>query len=87
MVTPLCSPQWPGSADFSTQYPPPQLCEALNNAKSSAAKGSCSHRLILAEQMAVTEEAVLMAIGFLDHPEEPWEVFPKCRSLHTASDF
>lgn len=52
LVIPLCYPQWPGGADFSIQYRPPELCEAVNDDKSCAARGGRSHRLILAEQMA-----------------------------------
>lgn len=74
-MIPLRYPQWLGSADFSTQYQPPELCEAVNDDKSSAARGSRCHRLILAEQMVVKEEVVLISIGFLD-PRAPGS-FPK----------
>ena len=83
LVIPLHYPQWQGSTDFSTRYQPPELCEAVNDDKSSAARGGRCHRLILAEQMAVKEEAVLISAGFLDpratgsfpKMQEPWHSF------------
>lgn len=50
LAIPLRYPQWPGTADFSTQYRPPELCEAVKGDKSPARGGYC-HRLLSAEQL------------------------------------
>lgn len=58
----------------------PELCEAVNDDKLSAARGGCCLRLSSAEQMAVKEEVLLLSIGFLDpratgslpKMQEPW---------------